>query len=78
MEKFWPTLFSHIGGFSSIHCLFKALPQQLNGFQVRTLTMPLQNLNLVSFEPFRGEIALVLPTVVLLHNVIILELQIID
>ncbi|KAJ8386196.1 hypothetical protein AAFF_G00176200 [Aldrovandia affinis] len=33
-----------------MNCLFKVLPQHLDGVQVRTLTRPLQNLNFVSFS----------------------------
>lgn len=42
------------------------------------LTRPLQNRNLVSFEPFRGGLALVLQIVVSLGNATVLEVQITD
>ena len=41
------------------------------------MTRPLANLNLFSFEPSKDEPTLVLGVVVLLHNPVMLELQII-
>ncbi len=52
------------------------MPQQLNRIQVRTLTWPLQNLNLVFLEPFRGGLAGVFGIVVLLHNPSVLEFEV--
>ncbi len=47
------------------------MPQHLN----RILTLPLQNLNLVFLESFRGELA-VFGIIVLLHNPSVLELEV--
>ncbi len=43
------------------------MPQHLNQILVRTLTWPLQNLNFVFLEPFRGGLAGVFGIIVLLH-----------
>lgn len=62
--------FSHIGGFSTMNCLFQVLQQQLNGIQARTLTKPLQNFNYIIFQPFISGFTLMLQLVVLLHKLI--------
>ncbi len=60
--------FSHIGGLLSMKGLFKVMPQHLNRIWVRTLTWPLQNLNFVFPEPFRGGLAGVFGIIVLLFD----------
>ncbi len=50
--------------------------QHLNRIQVQTLTWPLQNLNFVFLEPFRGGLAGVFGIIVLLHNPSALELEV--
>lgn len=79
VEEFWSTLvffqISHIERFSSMKCLLKVLPQHLQQIKVRTLTRPLQNYYLISFEPFGGESACALWIIVPLHNPTVLELQ---
>ncbi len=56
--------------------LFKFMPQHFNQIYVRTLTWPLQNLNFVFLEPFRGGLAGVFGIIVLLHNTSALELEV--
>lgn len=54
--------------------LFKVLPQHLNG--VKTLTRPFYNLNSFFYESVRGGLGL--RVIVLLHNPVVLVLQITD
>ncbi len=56
--------------------LFKIMLQHLNWIYVQTLIWPLQNLNFVFLEPFRGGLAGVLGIIVLLHNPSELELEV--
>ncbi len=56
--------------------LFKIMPQHLNWIYVQTLIWPLQNLNFVFLEPFRGGLAGLLGIIVLLHNPSALELEV--
>ena len=55
-----------------LNCLFKVFPHHLNEIQVRT--RPLQNLNVASFEPFRGGLGWVL-RILLLHNPLCLNFR---
>lgn len=60
-------------------CLFKVLPQHLNGVQVRTFkSRAFPKASFVSFEPFRGRLALLFRITVFLHNPVALHLQITD
>ncbi len=52
------------------------MPQHLNLIWVLTLTWPLQNLNFVFLETFRGGLAGVFRIIVLLHNPRVLEVTI--
>lgn len=65
-------------GFSSMNLLFKVLTQHLKGVQVRTLSRPLQNLHLLSFESFRGGFAVLIWTIVLLQTPVVVDLQLTD
>ncbi len=56
--------------------LFKVMPQHLNWIQDQILTWPLQNLNLVFLEPFRGGLAGVFEIIVLLHKPCALKLEV--
>ncbi len=49
------------------------MPQHLNWIYVRALTWPLQNLNCIFLQPFRGGLAGVFGIIVLLHNPSVLE-----